>query len=66
MIHLRTSRGISEAEVLRLFGEPFLAHLNREARPFLARDLLSHTDGTYRLTDSAIMLSDSIIRTLML
>lgn len=66
MIHLRTSRGISEAEVLRLFGQPFLDHLNREARPFIARNLLTHAAGAYRLTHAAVMLSDSIIRSLML
>lgn len=61
MLALRTSKGIS----IDAIDSAYLPHLQHSVVPFISRGLVVEQNGSYRLTEQGIYLSDSIIADLM-
>lgn len=66
MINLRTMWGINLNNVQELFGSELRDHLIKFSRKFISRGELKESNDTICLTEKGIMISDYIIRTLML
>lgn len=65
MLGLRTSRGVDSERLRSDFGDEAWRHFIREAQRYIASGHMKHEGSRYTLTESGIMLSDSIIRDLM-
>ena len=66
MINLRTMWGINLKKVQELFGSELYDHLIKYSRKFITSGELKESDKTISLTEKGIMISDYIIRTLMI
>ena len=66
MINLRTMWGINLNKVQELFGSELRDHLIKYSRKFISNGELKESNDTISLTEKGIMISDYIIRTLML
>ncbi|OAV73394.1 Oxygen-independent coproporphyrinogen-III oxidase [Bacteroidales bacterium Barb6] len=62
---LRTMWGVGYADVLRLFGEKYLAFLQGQAAAFLRRGLLDERDGGICLSGEGCFVSDGVMRELL-
>ena len=65
MLGLRTARGVDAERLRSDFGQEAWRHFSCEAKPHIASGHMKQEGNQYTLTESGIMLSDSIIRDLM-
>ncbi|MDO5036633.1 MAG: radical SAM family heme chaperone HemW [Porphyromonas sp.] len=65
LTHLRTSKGISEKEIEKLFGKGKVQELQPKVGDYIHRQLLTKEGTRYRLTEQGIDLSDSIMADLI-
>lgn len=66
MVRLRTAQGIDLTGIETQFGKQAINHLMREAQRYLSAGTLKHSDSRLSLTGDGVMVSDAIIRDLML
>lgn len=66
MIRLRTKWGVDAESLLTAFGEKYHRHFLEEAQPYLKSGKMQISGTRYHLTESGVMLSDMIIRDLMI
>lgn len=66
MINLRTMWGINLTQIGKMFGNELRNHLIKYSREFIISGDLKETENTISLTEKGIMISDYIIRTLMI
>lgn len=65
MTSLRTAKGISLSRLQSDFGEKKRSYCLKSAAPFFKNGALEETNGTLRLTESGIFISDSVMAELM-
>ena len=66
MVKLRTKWGIDLQDVEARFGKQVAADFMLKARPFVAMGAMMNTSTHYVLSQQGVMISDSIIRELMI
>ena len=65
MLALRTTEGIREDEYLHMHGHPIEKRYGKQLRSLMARGLIAHEDGCYRLTRRGMDIQNSILVELM-
>ena len=65
MLAMRTAAGLDTRVIQQRFGQRARDHFVAQARPHLTAHHLTRTGSIYRITPTALILADSIIRDLM-
>ena len=58
---LRTAKGVNKEEILKIFGNKYLEHFERELKKFNAFGYVLEENSQIRLTEIAMFVSDKII-----
>ena len=65
MVSLRTMWGVDITNIEKRFGAEMRSRFEAIASDYISRGLMAKSDNNFKITESGIMLSDSIIRDLM-
>lgn len=65
MVSLRTMWGVDATIIEKRFGARMRSRFENIARDYITRGLMAKSGNCYRITESGVMLSDSIIRDVM-
>ena len=65
MVSLRTMWGVDITNIEKRFGAEMRSRFEAIASNYISRGLMAKSDNNFKITESGIMLSDSIIRDLM-